>query len=598
MNIRQSKDLHKKVYESFFAQQKIIFSAPFILSWTGDIDTKYCWVAIKQKTTQRMYIWINSDSKPWLHFGNIIYRDISEQKYLESPMKEYAPYFKNIESFIKQSWIKRDIWYRITVLSELPRWVWMWFDSIFCLLLSTIIYRLQNNTPIHEIDPLVIHEDINNTQHSIYQISRYAQLLESQIIGYQQVSSNILTALCPGKFPIVSFNEDFQWWGKKELVTIQDYRYFIYPLNILFPDIWETPYSPIDYGVIYSGRPTLTEHIYQDSSQKEYNEILNFASSTFEHIIWNSSAQRKPKFYKEILKEHEKGNQSMIHTLLWYNSFEILHKLKTIFSSSYSEEDIKRLLLAITKTRHAHNASKRASSNLTALITCLQQFFWHRPDLLWVSYNDTNTMWWSLFFVTPIEWLRKNILNTIHQAQFDFPWSELLYANRIDWVEENGIICEQDLLQSKKSEYIDSNMLVLELPDKNFMFGAYDYLVQQKEVDIILDTVHWKIYTSWQKLTSKDLHSQTWTIDMLLTALENVWTDISNKELPASSYARSKNDMVGKIIIPLVKLIKEKTQKELPLECYGWMYDYFLRLKKSNVKFGIVRKIAEMEPVK
>ena len=55
---------------------------------------------------------------------------------------------------------------------------------------------------------------------------------------------------------------------------------------------------------------------------------------------------------------------------------------------------------------------------------------------------------------------------------------------------------------------------------------------------------------------------------MLLTALKNIGVDISNKELPISSYARSKNDMVGKIIIPLVKLIKEKVNKDLPLECY------------------------------
>ncbi|MBP6086067.1 hypothetical protein KA478_02570 [Patescibacteria group bacterium] len=42
-----------------------------------------------------------------------------------------------------------------------------------------------------------------------------------------------------------------------------------------------------------------------------------------------------------------------------------------------------------------------------------------------------------------------------------------------------------------------------------------------------------------------------------------------------------------------MKLVKQKLNKELPLECYGGMYDYFLRLKKHNVKFGVVKKLAE-----
>ncbi|MEI7478079.1 MAG: hypothetical protein WCJ81_06410 [bacterium] len=53
-----------------------------------------------------------------------------------------------------------------------------------------------------------------------------------------------------------------------------------------------------------------------------------------------------------------------------------------------------------------------------------------------------------------------------------------------------------------------------------------------------------KIYIQGQKLTSKDLHSQTGTIEMLMTALPQIGSDISNKQLPLSTYSKSKNDMV------------------------------------------------------
>jgi hypothetical protein len=48
--------------------------------------------------------------------------------------------------------------------------------------------------------------------------------------------------------------------------------------------------------------------------------------------------------------------------------------------------------------------------------------------------------------------------------------------------------------------------------------------------------------------------------------------------------------MVGKIILPLIKIIKDTIKKDIPIDCYGWMYDYFLRLKKNNIRFGIMKK--------
>ena len=43
--------------------------------------------------------------------------------------------------------------------------------------------------------------------------------------------------------------------------------------------------------------------------------------------------------------------------------------------------------------------------------------------------------------------------------------------------------------------------------------------------------------------------------------------DISNKEFPVSSYSKNKNDMLGKIVLPLIELIEKETGKKLPLIC-------------------------------
>lgn len=75
------------------------------------------------------------------------------------------------------------------------------------------------------------------------------------------------------------------------------------------------------------------------------------------------------------------------------------------------------------------------------------------------------------------------------------------------------------------------------------------------------------MYIHGRKLTSEDLHSQTATVDILKILIENIGKEVSNKELPVSSYSKNKNDMQGKIIIPLLELIEKEIGKRLPLIC-------------------------------
>jgi len=74
-----------------------------------------------------------------------------------------------------------------------------------------------------------------------------------------------------------------------------------------------------------------------------------------------------------------------------------------------------------------------------------------------------------------------------------------------------------------------------------------------------LDTINNKIYLRGKKLTSKELHSQTTTVDILRILLNNINKDIPNKSLPQSSYSKNKNEMLGKIVLPLISLLEKVT---------------------------------------
>ena len=68
-------------------------------------------------------------------------------------------------------------------------------------------------------------------------------------------------------------------------------------------------------------------------------------------------------------------------------------------------------------------------------------------------------------------------------------------------------------------------------------------------------------------MTSKDIVSQSTTVDLMIMLLENLNQDIQNTELERSSYSRNKNEMLSKVVIPFKKFIKKKTKKELKLSC-------------------------------
>ena len=109
--------------------------------------------------------------------------------------------------------------------------------------------------------------------------------------------------------------------------------------------------------------------------------------------------------------------------------------------------------------------------------------------------------------------------------------------------------------------------------------------------DIIVDTIHHKIYLPWHKLTSKDLHTQTSTSEILEIALQKLDTDIPNTQLPVGAYAKNKNDMTAKIIIPLKKLIEKYCDKDLMFTCSGSLTGFSIRLSPGKVRFGIVKKL-------
>ena len=101
MNSRNLKRTYVKTYENFFLENSSVISTPFVMNRSGDLLNNYSGVSIKQKLPLRMYIGCSKNSSGKITLGTISHYDFDEFTYIKIPLKEYAPYFNDLDKYIK-----------------------------------------------------------------------------------------------------------------------------------------------------------------------------------------------------------------------------------------------------------------------------------------------------------------------------------------------------------------------------------------------------------------------------------------------------------------------------------------------------------------
>ena len=200
-------------------------------------------------------------------------------------------------------------------------------------------------------------------------------------------------------------------------------------------------------------------------------------------------------------------------------------------------------------------------------------------------------MWWSFLFVTPFKKSRRTIAKMVEKYNFTWSKMHLEYASWIDWYSDEWIVVNQDLSQDIFSEYLQSgSALYKDNFWKNYIWD-YSAIIEKESKWILLDCIEWKIYINWKDLTSKDLVSQSSTVEILDYLISNMWQTVSSKDLPYSSYSTQRNQMAWKIILPLKKLTKKYFGKEIDLDCAGWLWWFNLTLTEKEIKIWVVKNV-------
>lgn len=126
MHSKQLKSIHAEVYQKFFMEHQFVASAPFVMNRSGDVLNHYSGISIKQKIPLRIYIGYARINTPQIRFNKITYLDINEERFIQSNILEYTPYFTELQKEIQKKYQHlTDIGggIEINILSELPRGV-------------------------------------------------------------------------------------------------------------------------------------------------------------------------------------------------------------------------------------------------------------------------------------------------------------------------------------------------------------------------------------------------------------------------------------------------------------------------------------------
>jgi len=595
MNSKKLIETFPSIYEEFFWRNSIIVSSPLLVNRCDDLFPDFSGVSIKQKIPFRLYAWISKNNLKKITLNKISYRDDSDNKFIQADMLWYAPCFYNILETLNKKYshiVKKYWWFEINMLGELGRWKWLAFGSITSLLISALCKRLEwtfNQEVLTNSDKITINEAINDENLWIRDVLLDSYEIDLDIYGKIFYTGKVST-LFNSHYPIISFTEDnpsnnINWINKS-------HKHFWFRMWEMFKGLKEIPYLPVDRWFIYTWKPILLEQIINRNliNISMYTEMRKEFKGKFDWYFKDLLPTRKPKFYTDLIEWNEEILTETYSKIMGIISLEILYFMYNLYSQWYSDQDMRFFKKSLEKIRYANHITRENSESLIIFSNKLLANLETNRNYIAVFPNDTTIMWWCMCFVMPPEWFRKVLFDAIEKTQKDCSWINLLYADWLDGWEYEGMRFDQDIENWIYSKFLNTSNYIIKNIDWTSNFGSYEDCINKDNNWIMLDTVNNKIHIKWKKVTSEELHSQSATIEILKILIENIWIEIPNKKLPLSSYSKNKNEMLGKIVIPLIELVEKELKQKLPLICKWSIRDFYVKLNKTNINISIIQK--------
>lgn len=171
---------------------------------------------------------------------------------------------------------------------------------------------------------------------------------------------------------------------------------------------------------------------------------------------------------------------------------------------------------------------------------------------------------------------------------------EVYFFSNIDGWEVEGPKIEQFLSKGIKTEQIKGRIFKGIVYDcaqnkrEEIIVSDFEQFIKKNEFVIDLDSK--KLFVKGKKITSDDLHSAKVAVEILEKLINNDFHMLSAEQISVPSY-RDRYEIQSKVISPLIKLVKEKLGKKMPLEIKGELSRFNLKLSKANLKIMILMEV-------
>lgn len=567
MNSENLQKLFVKEYEDFFSKNNLIVSCPHTINRWNIAHLHGIKVRINQKLPTKLYLGINirKDDKIYLTTFTQYIQD--EQKFETNNVEKHTnkDIITKMTTKIKEKLIEN--WYNqgidISLFSENERGTGINIATSETILIALVTHILWNKVlpqQLEDYQKFLESKEFKN----IYTTAK--NIMESNLpIDKKHINST-------GIFTASMNNGNICFWlDSKEYLQEMYPKALWFNNNLCLNHLGLSPTNLLEYSIISFGA-LFREHYNTETylqQQESYNNTL--------------------KYYK-LFKKDTTDHIDLLNILY----LKIFKTAKEAIIHPNEEHLANRFFQAVNRLGSYQTFIEKDMNLYRDIVFSFKQDTTFNNENLWLIPISSAKPGGTFLCITNIKKSRETIektIDTLHKA-----WHKTANLQYISWedgISEEHLKIEQYIDKGIYSKYIQKDTCILKKCCSNEKrIWSHESLRKNLPDGIVFDTIDKKIYIEGKPMTHEDLYTQSGTVEIMTKVCceGHHKKSTNNKELPASSYSKNKNEMMGKIIIPLQKIIEKKYKKQFSITCTGNTTDFDIHLDTSAIPIYFIYK--------
>lgn len=619
---RDLKERFPEVYREFFAKSDIVCSASHHFFWSGAFIALFGGPAILQKLPTKVLVGLQLVDEPTIRFGSFTtYRPLRGE-FVKDRHDTYV--IRRIVPWLREHYGKKNQGVVVHILSEMPTGVGLNASGALAAALSAALLLWHGKVTakqIQEWESTKTMKKMLEPKTGFELIARLAWQIEAIFQSDSASGAGWAGAMVPSRFPLLYLAEyrigdksdfghaRFPLMTAGDLDVYQKLSFWIYRLEELYKPEMMT--FPLDYCLVYSGCSNTVASV-KASNKSLVNKLKNkttfikdilkdFKPNSKSHYADPNSAPKMPMLVDDIhfwgwewLMEWEAlGPLNMA-------SFTILQLLGKIYRDEYDIKDVEEFISSINRDYSVMTWSSAMMPNMADVVPIINSYFRTQlpGSLRGVKPIEIGGGKGDMLICVPAGELRNRedkLINFLRKETGNENVT-LDFANWLDGYGTEGLTVDQWTSEGIHSPFLTKGSLRVQMWDTDLrkttkIISPRQLIKLADGNSLVIDYVSEAVIVGEKPITSKDLPTVKTTVEIMKRLLASDAKVLGNCEMPASSYATSRNDLQSKVVAPLMKLVKKRVGRELKLVVRGNMAEYQLILDGSQLPIYLIDKV-------